>query len=134
MTSNTITAAIMRAAQEPNGADASKLSKATGLTIQQMGHVLQKLCATKDLFRAKLSHRVVRYFDTEERAAAYIRKHGPYSGETRADRAKKAAAAMPQGPVIVPENVKHVILKNYPPHRYWVDPASVPVFRYGSQS
>lgn len=124
-----ITTAIIQASQQPNGLDTTKL---TGYTARDAGYQVQKMCKEGQLHKAKLSHRTVRYFDSAERAAAYIRKHGPYSGETCADRAKKAQEALPKGPAIVPKNVKRTVLENYPPHRYWVDPASVPVFRYGS--
>ena len=127
-----ITTAIVQASQQPNGLDTTKL---TGYTARDAGYQVQKMCKEGQLHKAKLSHRVVRYFDTAERAAAYIRKHGPYSGETRADKKKKEAEArIADGPAIVPKNVKRTVLENYPPHRYWIDPASVPMFRYGSKT
>ena len=128
MTNIGATAAIEAASKGINGMDASKVQ---GFSTIEIGRQTQKMCAAGRLHRAKLSHRVVRYFDTAERAATYLKKHSAYSIKPKTP-GRNASAFAADAVAIEPENVKRTVREGYPPHRYWVDPASVPVFRYGS--
>ena len=120
--------AIEAASKQANGMDTTKMP---GFTVLEIAHMAQKLCTAGTLHRAKLSHKVVRYFDTPERAAAYLQKHGAYSIKPKTPG--RNASAFKAGEVAIePADVKRTVREGYPPHRYWVDPASVPVFRYGS--
>jgi hypothetical protein len=116
------TAAILAASKGPNGCDATKVP---GLDHEYVKLRITKLCQLGQLHRAKLSHKVVRYFDTAERAAAYMVKNGPSAGQVRAAEVKKKAKEFKALKTITPDGIKNEVRENYPPHRFYVDPASL---------
>jgi hypothetical protein len=116
------TAAILAASKGPNGCDATKVP---GLDHEYVKMRITKLCADGKLHRAKLGHKTVRYFDTAERAAAYMVKNGPSAGQVRAAEAKKKAAEFKTLKTITPAGIKKEVSENYPPHRFYVDPDSL---------
>ena len=116
--------AIEAASKQPNGMDTTKMK---GFTVLEIAHMAQKLCAAGTLHRAKLSHKVVRYFDTPERAAAYLQKHGAYSIKPKTPG--RNASAFKAGEVaIVPDGVKVTMCSGYQGHRHSVDLANVPSY------
>lgn len=50
-------------------------SEVSGFTPKQIGPAAESLVKAGRLFRAKLSHKVVRYFSTETMASAYLSGH-----------------------------------------------------------
>lgn len=125
------TALIMAAAATPNGVDAMRVPGLEGQHKYVKLRIL-KLRASKRLHRAKLGHKTVRYFDTEQGAADYVLRNGPDSRKARDENSRARVAAFHRTETITPQGVKKEVHENYPPHRYLVDPASVPMFRYGS--
>lgn len=126
---------VRRAMQQPTGLDTSKIP---GYTAAQVGHLVCRLRSRGELFTAKLGARTVRYFAEKKDADAYLLRHGPHASETRKKTPGRNASAFHQDmPAIETEHTKRDIRKTpvcLIHHRYWVDPASVPVFRYGGQS
>jgi len=115
---------------------------------QQISHRLQKLCDKIDpqAFRAKLGHKSVRYFDTKERAANYASTHHRPENKKRtaiaeiqaiAHKKSEESAALKksnQSGYELTEQDKTKIARHdwdESKGRFYVDPASVPVFRYG---
>lgn len=117
-------AAILAAAKGPNGCDATKVRG-----LEDEAHLVKlritKMCAKGQLHRAKLSHKVVRYFDTPERAAEYISRHGPEASRLRKRAEQEQSKRFKQLSTVTPEGVKLEVRDNYPPHRFYVDPASL---------
>lgn len=116
------TAAILAASKGPNGCDATKVP---GLDHEYVKLRITKLCQLGQLHRAKLSHKVVRYFDTAERAAAYMVKNGPEASRLRTKAEYERTARFKKLQMITPDGIKKEVRENYPPHRFYVDPASL---------
>lgn len=123
------TAAILAAARGPNGCDATKVP---GLDHEYVKMRITKLCQLGLLHRAKLGHKTVRYFDTAERASAYLLKNGPDSGKARFSQERKQAEAFKKLRTVEPVGVKKEVRENYPPHRYWTDPEKITDRPFGS--
>ena len=83
----TITQAILAATKTAAGLRCPELQ---GFPTNDVSRRANQLLADGRIFRAKLSHKVVRFFDTQERAADYERRNGRDSAKYRAEQQKEA--------------------------------------------
>lgn len=150
-----LTAAILEAVKRDQGLKTDELHGFDALKVSQRAcYMTDKLGS---VFRAKLSHRIVRFFDTQERADAWVRNHKPpkkhakQRGPNQRERLiaetmetnKRIAeqwadlkASNNSGYEVTEADLSKVrMLPGFEGKpRHWVDPASVPMFRYGSGS
>lgn len=110
--SGDLTAAIMAAAKSPTGLRTDSLQ---GYSTHQVSKAACKLCDEGKLHRAKISHKVVRYFDTEAAAKALTTVTPTVSIRKRL---VPHSAWSDLAPAIIPKDLPIIECPSPPQHRY----------------
>jgi hypothetical protein len=147
--SNELTTAVLAAIKAPNGLKTNALH---GYTTEQVGRIVSKLRVRGLAFTATITFTSAVYFDTLARAEAYQAIHGKpckpkkYTqkqgafveklaiGRSMETKRAEFRASNRSGYIVTSADEAKIKRIPTPPNlgnRAYVDPASVPMFRYG---
>ena len=118
-----IRAALLEGAKRPEGVSCEEVSIATGEPFSRVSHTAMNLSyRNKDFFRAKISHKVVRWFDTPERALAYQAAHQKVRRIRTPEQefSRYRAQWSPDTPVVTPPGVEVQRIPT-PPQPLWTN-------------
>lgn len=107
-----LTAAILAAAKSPAGLRTSAIP---GYSSHQVADLAGKMVRAGQLFRAKISHKVVRYFDSEAAAKALTTTKPSVSIRKRLS---PHSAWDDVAPAKLPEDIRVIECPSPPQHRY----------------